>query len=170
MNLNIFMALKNWIYGGFKKLSKLFRRVVSSMGQKLPNNWKEKYACIVCCTVNAEMPRQREDGTFQPGVTDDKMGNTDQVPVYVESRGNYQWGRREDHHRRMVSTAGKENNRFIVQLTVFKYGRKVRSVSYKTHYYSVTNTAVSYLMLIFLLYSYCFEGNPIYYLQSCACS
>ena len=79
------------------------------------------------------MPRQRGDGTFQPGVTYEKMGNIDQVPVYVESRGNYQWGRREDHHRRMVSTVGKENNRFTVQLTVFNSGRKVRSVSYKTH-------------------------------------
>ena len=28
-NPNIFMALKNWFYGGFKKQSKLFRRVVS---------------------------------------------------------------------------------------------------------------------------------------------
>ena len=86
--------------------------------------------CIVCCTANAQMPRQRGDGTFQPGVTDDKMGNTDQVPVYVESHGNYQWGRREDHHRKMVSTTGKESDRFTVQLTVFKSGRKVRSVSY----------------------------------------
>ena len=127
--------------------------------------------CIVRRTSNAQMPWKRVDGTFQPGFTDDeKMGNIDQVPVYVESRGNYQWGRREDHHRRMVSNVGKENNRFTVQLTVFNSGRKVRSVSYKTHYSSVTNTAVSYLMLIFLFYSYCFEGNPIYYLQSCACS
>ena len=140
------------------------------MGQKLPNNWKEKHACIVRRTANDQMPRQRGDGTFQTGVTDDKMGNTDQVHVYVEIHGNYQWGRREDHHRRMVSIAGRENNRFTVQLTVFKSGRKVRSVSYKTHYSSVTNTAVSYIMLIFLLYSYCFEGNPIYYLQICAFS
>ena len=114
--------------------------------------------------------RKRGDGTFQTGVTDEKMENTEQVHVYVEIHGNYQWERREDHHRRMVSTAGKENNIFTVQITVFKYGRKVRSVSYKSHYSSVTNTAVSYLMLIFLLYYYFFEGNPIYYLQSRACS
>ena len=80
-NPNIFMALKNLFYGGFKKQSKLSRRVVSSMGQKLPNNWKGKHACIVRRAVNTQMPRQRGDGTFQPGVTDDKMGNTDQVPV-----------------------------------------------------------------------------------------
>ena len=87
------------------------------------------------------MTRQRGDGTFQPGVTDDKMGNTYQVTVYVEIHGNYQWGQREDHRLRMVSTTGKENNRFTVKLTVFKSGHKVRSVSYKTHYSSVTNNA-----------------------------
>ena len=84
-NPNTFMALKKWFYGGFKKRSKLSRRVVSLMGQKLPINWKEKHTCIVCRTANDQMPRQRGDGTFQPCVTDDKMGNTDQVPVYVES-------------------------------------------------------------------------------------
>ena len=97
------MSLKNWLYGGFKKQSKLSRLVVSSMGHNLPNNWKGKHVRIVHCTVNTQMPRQRGDGTFQPGVADDKMGNTDQVPVYVESHGNYKWGRREDHHCRMVN-------------------------------------------------------------------
>ena len=43
-NPKIFMALKNWLYGGFKKQSKLSRHIVSLMGQKLPNNWKEKHA------------------------------------------------------------------------------------------------------------------------------
>ena len=82
-NPNISMALKNSFYGGFKKQSKLSRPVVSLMVQKLPINWKEKHACIVCRTANAQMHRQRGDGKFQPGVTDEKMGNTDQVPVYV---------------------------------------------------------------------------------------
>ena len=122
------------------------------MGQKLPNNWKKKNPCIVRRTANAQMLRHRGDGTLQPGVTDDKIGNTDQVPVCVEIHGNYQWGQREDHHRRMVRTAGKENNRFNLQLNVFKSGRKVHSILYKTHYYSVTNTSFSYIMLIFLLY------------------
>ena len=75
-NPNIFMALKNCFYGGFKKRIKPSRRVVSSMGQKLPNNWKEKHVCIVHRTSNAQMPRQRGDGTFQYGVTNEKMGNT----------------------------------------------------------------------------------------------
>ena len=77
LNPNMFMASKNWFYVGFKKQNKLSRRVVYFMGQKLPTNWKVKHACIIRRTANAHMPRQRGDGTFQPCVTDDKMGNTD---------------------------------------------------------------------------------------------
>jgi hypothetical protein len=74
------------------------------------------------------MPQQRGDGTFFGGVKDDDMGNTDQVPFYVEMMGSYQWGEKEDHSRRMVATAGKEHDRFTVQLTVFKSGRKASVV------------------------------------------
>ena len=54
------------------------------------------------------------------------MGNTDQVPVYIEDHRKGTLGMREDHTRRTVGTAGKEKNRFTVQLTVFKDGTKVR--------------------------------------------
>ena len=72
------------------------------------------------------MPQQRPDGYFHPGVTDDNMGNTDQVPVYIENHSKGTWGMREDHTRRTVGTAGKEKDRFTTQLTVFKDGTKVR--------------------------------------------
>ena len=54
------------------------------------------------------------------------MGNTDQVPVYIEDHIKGTWGMREDHTRRTVGTAGKEKDMFTAQLTVFKYGTKVR--------------------------------------------
>ena len=30
-----------------------------------------------------QIPQQRPDGLYHPGVTDSNMGNTDQVPVYI---------------------------------------------------------------------------------------
>lgn len=121
-----FAKLKEWFYGGFKKRMKLSLRVISSAGQKLPKDWKQKHASIVGRVAGAQMPRQRPDGSYMPGVNDSRMANTDQLPFYVEDRGSRQWGRREDHERRMVSSAGQEKNRFTVQLTVCKSGRKVR--------------------------------------------
>ena len=96
----IFKKLKSWFYGRFTKRAKLSKRVISSAGQKLPKDWEEKWQSIVASTSNVQMPKQqRADGTYQPGVKDDDLGNTDQVPVRVEEVSNGQWGRREDHDR-----------------------------------------------------------------------
>ena len=47
--------------------------------------------------------------------------------VYIEDHSKEgTWGMREDHTRRTVGTAGKEKDRFTVQLTVFNDGTKVR--------------------------------------------
>ena len=46
------------------------------------------------------MPQQRPDVSFHPGVMDANMGNTDQVPVYIEDHSKGAWGMREDHTRR----------------------------------------------------------------------
>ena len=73
-----------------------------------------------------QMPQQRPDGSFHPGVTDANMGNTDQVPVYIEDHIKVTWDMREYHTRRTVGTAGKEKDSFTTQLTVFKDGTKVR--------------------------------------------
>ena len=124
-NPMLFRALKSWFYGGFKKRCKLSKRTISSSGQKCPKDWKEKKACINRRVAKAQMPSQRPDGSFHSGVTDDNMANTDQVPVYVEDHSNGQWGRRENHERRTVGTAGKEKDRFTAQLACFKSGRKV---------------------------------------------
>ena len=54
------------------------------------------------------------------------MGNTDQVLLYIEDHSKVTWGMREDHTRRTVGTDGKDKDGFTAQLTVFKYGTKVR--------------------------------------------
>ena len=41
------------------------------------------------------MPQQRPDGSFHPGVTDANIGNTDQVPVYIEDYSKGTWVMRE---------------------------------------------------------------------------
>ena len=81
---------------------------------------------IIDCVAQKQMPQQRPDGSFRPGVTDANMGNTDQVPVYIEDHSKGNWGMREDHTRRTVGTDGKEKDRFTARLTVFKDDTKVR--------------------------------------------
>ena len=73
-----------------------------------------------------QMPQKRPDGSFHPGVMDAKMGNTDQLPVYIEYHSKGTLGMREDNTRRTVGTLGKEKDRFTAQLTVFKDGTKLR--------------------------------------------
>ena len=46
-----------------------------------------------------QMPQQRPDGSFHPDVMDANMGNTDQVPLYIEDHSKVTWGMREDHTR-----------------------------------------------------------------------
>ena len=118
-------ALKSWFYGGFKKRCKLSKQRISLSGQECPKDWKEKKACINERVAKAQMPSQRPDGSFRPGVTDDNMANIDQVPVYAENHINGQRGRRENHEHRTVGTAGKEKDRFTAQLKCFKLGCKV---------------------------------------------
>ena len=72
------------------------------------------------------MPQKRPDGSFHHGVTDANMGNTDQVPVYIEDHSKGTWGMREDHTRGRKVTSGKEKDRFTAEITVFKDSTKVR--------------------------------------------
>ena len=81
---------------------------------------------IIDCVAQKQMPKQRPDGSFHPGVADEKMGNIDQVPVYIADHSKGTWGMREDHTRRTVVNAGKDKYRFTAQLTVFKDGTKLR--------------------------------------------
>ena len=46
-----------------------------------------------------QMPQQRPDGSFHPGVMDANIGNKDHVPVYIEDHSKGTWGMSEDHTR-----------------------------------------------------------------------
>ena len=56
---------------------------------------------IIDRVAQKQMTQQRSDGSFHPGVTDANIGNTDQVPVYIEDHSKGTWGMREDHTSRM---------------------------------------------------------------------
>ena len=83
-NKKIFTVLKSWFYGGFKKRAKLSKCRISSTGKNLPEKWEVMVERIIDCVAQKKMPQQRPDGSFHPGVTDEKMGNTDHLPVYIE--------------------------------------------------------------------------------------
>jgi len=154
-NPKIMPTLKSWFYNGFKKRCKLSRRSVSSTGQKLPKNWEEKVQSIVGRVAHSQMPLQRVDGTFRSGVTDNNMGNTDQLPVWMEPHSKWQWGERENHNRRMISTAGKDKERITVQLTIFKNGRKV------SPYVPLVIDLIFYCSLILLLSIILLKAKPM---------
>ena len=56
---------------------------------------------IIACVAQKQMPQHRPEGSFHPGVMDANMGNTDQVPVYIEDYSKGTWGMREDYTRRI---------------------------------------------------------------------
>ena len=99
-NNKIFTALKSWFYGGFKKRAKLSKCRISSTGQKLPEKLEVMVEHIIDRVAQKQMPQQRPDGSFHPGVMDANMGNTDQVPVYIEDQSKGNWVMRGGHTRR----------------------------------------------------------------------
>ena len=72
-----------------------------------------------------QQPEMRTDGTtIINGVRDANFCNTDLVPVWYESVGNYTWGKKSSGRQR-VRTGGKEKNRFTTQLSIGKDGKKL---------------------------------------------
>ena len=55
---------------------------------------------IIDRVAQKQMPQQRPDGSFHPGVMDANMENTDQVTIYIEDHIKGTWVMREDHTRR----------------------------------------------------------------------
>ena len=117
--------LKKWFYYGFVKRFELSIRKIASVGQKLPKDWEAKMVQMRGRVRHRQQPLAQPDGrVLITGVTDAYYFNTDHVPVWVESVGNYTWGRKSSG-RRSVKTGGKEKDRFTVQLGVGKGGKKV---------------------------------------------
>lgn len=117
--------MKNWFYYSFVKKFNLSCRKIASVGQKLPENWEEKMVDFRRRLTRRQDPQTRADGSTRVvGVQDAYYINTDQVPVWIESVGNYSWGKK-DSGRRTVKTGGKEKDRFTVQLSIGKDGKKL---------------------------------------------
>jgi hypothetical protein len=124
-NPTLFKSLKHWFYAGFKNRCKLSKRRVSSTGQKMPKNADDLHRSIIGRLAATQAPTMFPDGSRKEGVPDKRVGNTDQVPVYIEDHSKATWGLKGDRERRLVGTAGKDKDRFTTQLTCFKDGDKV---------------------------------------------
>lgn len=142
--------LKKWFYYGFKKRFDLSIRKIASVGQKLPKNWEEQMVDMRGRVRHRQGASQQPDGrVLITGVTDEYYFNTDHVPVWVESVGNYTWGRKSSG-RRSVKTGGKEKDRYTVQLGVGKGGKKLDPfVVFKGE----RNLCFMFTMLKYLLYN-----------------
>ncbi len=117
--------LKQWFYYGFKRRANLSIRKIASVGQKLPKDWEAKMVDMRGRIRHRQGPLEQPDGSVLiTGVTDAYFFNTDHVPIWYESVGNYTWGRK-DSGRRSVKTGGKEKDRFTAQFGVGKGGKKL---------------------------------------------
>ena len=117
--------LKKWFYYGYIKRQELLSRKISSAGQKLPNNWERELVNMRGEVRAKQNPVKRADGILRiAGVKDDYFCNTDHVPIWYESVGNYSWGEKSSG-RRHVRTGGKEKDRFTGQLSIGKGGKKL---------------------------------------------
>jgi len=71
-----------------------------------------------------QQPVRRAGGTVRiDSVKDDFFCNTDHVPVWYESVGNFSWDKK-DSSRQHVRTGRKEKDRFTAQLSIGKEGKK----------------------------------------------
>ena len=117
--------LKKWFYYGFKIRNGLSNRKICGAGQKLPANWEQALIDMHGKVRAKQQPEMRADGSVRiAGVKDAHFCNTDHVPVWYESVGNYSWGKKCGG-RRHVRTGGKEKDRFTAQLSITKDGRKL---------------------------------------------
>jgi hypothetical protein len=122
---DLMSKLKKWFYYGFVRRFNLSFRKISSVGQKLPKNWPDKMVDMRGRVKHRQLPTEQPDGSIVlKGVHDANYFNTDHVPVWYESVGNYSWGKK-DSGRRTVKTGGKEKDRFTAQLGIGKGGQKL---------------------------------------------
>ena len=121
--------LKTWFYHGFKKRFNLSNRKIASIGQKLPDKWREKLRTQQQRVAAAQFPQEVDLGNGEkvnvPGIDDKDWYNFDHVPVWQEPVRTYSWGKK-DSGRRNVKTAGREKNRYTVVLGITMWGEKCR--------------------------------------------
>ena len=68
---------------------------------------------------------KNNDGILVPAVPDDRLCNTDHIPMYKEDVGKYSWSEKNSGGSQ-IRTGGAEKERFTVQPTITKSGKKLK--------------------------------------------
>lgn len=130
-NPKFFSCMKTWFYKGFCRRYDLSYTRIAGASRKLPPNWRELQESIQRRVAKSQVER-KEGYLIIPAVPDERLANTDHIPMYRDMAGAYSWtkkgagGGTKKKFRGQVATGGGEKDRFTVQLTCLKSGGKVK--------------------------------------------
>ena len=96
---------------------------IAGASRKLPQDWMEKKQRINNTVEETQLDKW-VDGIKIPGIVDQRWVNSDHVPFTIECVGDFSWGERNTGGAQ-VGTGGYEKQRFTVQLSITKDGRKL---------------------------------------------
>ena len=117
--------MNKWFYYGFVKRFDLSDCHISGAGQKRPTNWENALVDVGVKVRARQKPATKLDRSTRIAcVRDAYFCNTDHVPVWYETVGNYTWGKKSGG-RRHIQTGGKDKDKFTAQLSIGKDGRKL---------------------------------------------
>lgn len=105
LNIPSFKGSSHWVHK-FMRRNKIVRRAVTSVGQKLPDDWEQKMATFV------EFINSHKDDYSL-----DHIANMDEVPVTFDMPSNFTMEQKGTNDVRVV-TSGAEKSRFTVVLCV----------------------------------------------------
>ena len=96
---NHFIRLKKWLFYGFTRRHILSILNLASVGKNLSLDWKHKLKELMSRVSAKQRVMTRPDGSKKvEGVKDKDWFNTDHVPIWYESVGNYTWGLKDSGH------------------------------------------------------------------------
>ena len=128
---NYFKDVKTWFCNGFVKRRKLSYTRIAGASRKLPSDWKEKVQNIIERVARSQQCK-RVGNNAVPPTLDHYFVNTDHIPFYRDMVGMYSWtkqgagGKNKREFRGQVGTGGGDKDRFTVQLSVTKSGKKLK--------------------------------------------
>ena len=126
-----FKHMKTWFYNGFSQRKSLSYTKIASASRKLPSNWKILHEKIIKSIETTQMTR-REELLVIPGIIDDKFINADNVPMYWDIAWAYLraktsiGGGLKRNNRRQVAIGSGDKDRFTIQLSITKSGKKLK--------------------------------------------
>ena len=121
-SLNFMDQVCSWFYYGFKKRYNISYKRISGSSTKMPPGWEEKGEQIVRHVGNLQVPKIEND-IWVSDVDYGSFVDTDHVPVYCVMPVNFSWYTKNDGNV-YITTGGAEKDRFTVQLSCLKSGRK----------------------------------------------